>query len=61
MENEKQGRQGQLKYDNRVRVSYPDQLYASARRWAMTRGLSIQDLQREAMQHYVSHLEKTGR
>ena len=54
-------REGQLKYDNRFRVSYPDEMYIRARRWAMTKGVSIQDIQRQAMEHYLNYLEKTDK
>ena len=60
-ERKKSPRDGHLKYDNRFRVSYPDEMYIRARRWAMTKGVSIQDIQRQAMEHYLNHLEKTDK
>jgi hypothetical protein len=44
------------KYDNKCMVSYPDALYLEARKWANRKGVSIQDLQRKAMEFYINHL-----
>ena len=44
------------KYDNKCMVSYPDALYLEARKWANKKSISIQDLQRRAMDFYVNHL-----
>jgi hypothetical protein len=44
------------KYDNKCMVSYPTPLYLEARKWANRKGLSIQDLQRKAMDFYINHL-----
>jgi hypothetical protein len=44
------------KYDNKFMVSYPTPLYLEARKWANRKGLSIQDMQRKAMDFYVNHL-----
>lgn len=44
------------KYDNKCMVSYPDALYLEARKWATKKGISIQDLQRRAMDFYINHL-----
>jgi len=49
-------RAGKYKYDNRCQVSYPDNLYLEARKWAIKKGISIQDMQRKAMEFYVNHL-----
>lgn len=49
-------RAGKYKYDNRCQVSYPDSLYLEARKWAIKKGISIQDMQRKAMEFYVNHL-----
>ena len=49
-------RSGKVKYDNNCRVSYPDSLYIEARKWANRKGISIQDLQRKAMDFYLNHL-----
>ena len=49
-------RSGKVKYDNNCRVSYPDSLYLLARKWANKKGISIQDLQRKAMDFYITHL-----
>ena len=51
---EKRG--AKYKYDNRCQVSYPDGLYLLARKWANKKGISIQDLQRKAMDFYLTHL-----
>jgi len=37
-------------------VSYPDALYLDARKWANRKGVSIQDMQRKAMDFYINHL-----
>ena len=44
------------KYDNRCMVSYPDEMYLEARKWANKKGISIQDLQRKAVEFYLNHL-----
>ncbi len=44
------------KYDNKCMVSYPTPLYLEARKWANRKGLSIQDVQRKAMEFYINHL-----
>ena len=44
------------KYDNKCMVSYPDALYLEARKWANRKSISIQDMQRKAMDFYVNHL-----
>jgi len=36
-------------------------MYIRARRWAMIKGVSIQDIQRLAMEHYLNHLDKTDK
>lgn len=46
------------KYANRCGISYPNGLYIAARKWARAQGITIQDVQRQAMRHYVDHLEK---
>ena len=45
------------KYDNRMRVSYPDSLYEGVRKWSYRKGISIQDFQRKAAEFYIQHLE----
>ena len=50
-------RSGKVKYDNQCKVSYPDAMYLQARKWANKKGISIQDLQRKAMEFYINHLE----
>ena len=54
METEK--RAGKYKYDNKCMVSYPDSMYVEARKWATKKGISIQDLQRKAVEFYLNHL-----
>jgi hypothetical protein len=49
-------RAGKYKYDNRCQVFYPDTMYLEARKWANKKGVSIQDLQRKAMEFYLNHL-----
>ena len=49
-------RSGKVKYDNNCRVSYPDSMYLEARKWANRKGISVQDLQRKAMDFYLNHL-----
>jgi hypothetical protein len=41
------------KYRNHCRVSYPDSVYLDARRCAQQLGISLQDLQRKAMEAYL--------
>lgn len=45
------------KYDNKCMVSYPDTMYLQARKWANRKCISIQDMQRKAMEFYLNHLE----
>jgi hypothetical protein len=45
------------KYDNRMRVSYPNSLYEGVRKWSYRKGISMQDFQRKAVEFYVQHLE----
>lgn len=52
------GRSGLVKYDNKCMVSYPTELYLRARNWSLKRNRSIQDMQRDAMEHYISYLER---
>ena len=54
-------RRGLLKYENKFKVSYPDEMSMRARKWAMSKGVSIQDIQRLAMEYYLNHLEKHGK
>lgn len=49
-------RSGKVKYDNKCMVSYPITMYTEARKWATRKGVSIQDLQRKAMEFYLNHL-----
>ena len=49
-------RAGKYKYDNNCKVSYPDSMYLEVRRWATKKGISIQDLQRKAVEFYLNHL-----
>jgi hypothetical protein len=44
------------KYDNKFMVSYPTAMYLDARKWANKKGISIQDIQRKAMEFYLNHL-----
>jgi hypothetical protein len=46
-----------LKYNNRIQVSYPNQMYEGVRKWSYRKGISIQDFQRKAIEFYLSHLE----
>ncbi len=46
-----------LKYDTRMVVSYPDEMYEGVRKWSLRKGISMQDLQRKAMEFYLNHLE----
>jgi len=54
METAKRG--SKYKYDNKCMVSYPDEMYLEARKWANKKGISIQDLQRKAVEFYLNHL-----
>jgi hypothetical protein len=46
-----------LKYDNAIKVSYPDELYEKIRRHSFRKSISLQDIQRKAMEFYINHLE----
>ena len=46
-----------LKYDNSFKVSYPDELYEKVRRHSFRKGISLQEIQRKAMEFYINHLE----
>lgn len=46
-----------LKYDTRMVVSYPNEMYEGIRKWTYRKGISAQDLQRKAMEFYLNHLE----
>jgi hypothetical protein len=56
MQTTQEKRAGKVKYDNRFQVSYPNWMYTDARKWAVKRGISIQDFQRKAMEFYLNHL-----
>ena len=47
-----------LKYDNSLHVSYPDQMYEKLRRHSFRKGISLQEFQRKAMEFYINHLEQ---
>ena len=47
-----------LKYDNRMRVSYPNELFEGVRKWSYRKGISMQDFQRKAVEFYLAHLEQ---
>jgi hypothetical protein len=40
-----------------MQVSYPNDMYEGVRKWSYRKGISIQDLQRKAMEFYLNHLE----
>jgi hypothetical protein len=46
-----------LKYNNRIQVSYPNEMYEGVRKWSYRKGISIQDFQRKAIEFYLNHLE----
>lgn len=56
MQTTQEKRSGKVKYDNRFQVSYPNWMYTDARKWAVKKGISIQDFQRKAMEFYLNHL-----
>jgi len=56
--NELERKKIKYKYDNCVRVSYPTKMYVLVREQAMKESLSIQDLQRKAMDYYLTFAEK---
>lgn len=47
-----------MKFDNSLRVSYPDQLYEKLRRHSFRKGISLQEFQRKAMEFYINHLDQ---
>lgn len=46
-----------MKFDNSLRVSYPNQTYEFVRKWSYRKGISMQDFQRKAVEFYIQHLE----
>lgn len=54
---EKQKSIAKYKYDNRIRVSYPNEMYEGVRKWSYRKGISITDFQRKAVEFYLNHLE----
>lgn len=46
-----------MKFDNSLRVSYSDELYEKVRRHSFRKGISLQEIQRKAMEFYINHLE----
>jgi len=51
---------GTHKYKNRLTTSYPDSLYREVYALALSMGVSIQDIQRKAIEHYIEHKKKAG-
>ncbi len=47
-----------MKYENSVRVSYPKSMYLKVRSVSICLGVSIQDVQRMAMDRFLSETEK---
>lgn len=47
-----------LKYDNRMMVSYPREIYEGVRKWAYRKGISMQEFQRKCAEFYISSLEQ---
>ncbi len=56
---EKYQRAWKGKFDNRFTASYPKTTYLRARKVAQKMGVSMQDLQRSAMEMYLNEMEKT--
>jgi hypothetical protein len=55
---EKEGKNPfKMKFDNSLRVSYPNQTYEFLRKWSYRKGISMQDFQRKAVEFYIQHLE----
>jgi len=49
--------QTKLKFYNKMKVSYPDSIYESVRKWSYRKGISMQDFQRKAVEFYIQHLD----
>ena len=47
-----------LKYDNRMMVSYPRDVYELIRKWSYRKGISMQEFQRKCAEFYTSSLEQ---
>ena len=47
-----------LKYDNRMMVSYPKDIYELIRKWSYRKGISMQEFQRKCAEFYTSMLEQ---
>ena len=54
----KVGNKTKYKYDNRIKVSFPDEIYEGMRKWAIRKGISYQDLNRKALEFYLNFLEQ---
>lgn len=55
---EKKKKQYKMKYENRFTVSYSKDVYLRARALSVKTGISIQDLQRLAMDRFLDTKEK---
>ena len=49
--------QTKLKFDNKMKVSYPNSMYENVRKWSYRKGISMQDFQRKAVEFYIQHLD----
>jgi hypothetical protein len=54
---EKEKTKLKLKYDTRMVVSYPNEMYEGVRKWSLRKGISMQDFQRKSVEFYLNHLE----
>jgi hypothetical protein len=54
----KEKTQLKLKYDNRMMVSYPREIYELVRKWSYRKGISMQEFQRKCAEFYCSVLEQ---
>ena len=46
------------KYDTRMVVSYPLEIYELIRKWSFKKGISMQEFQRKCAEFYTSMLEQ---
>jgi hypothetical protein len=46
------------KYDTRMVVSYPLEIYELVRKWSFKKGISMQEFQRKCAEFYTSMLEQ---
>lgn len=54
----KDKKQFKMRFDNSMRVSYPNEIYELIRKWSYRKGISMQEFQRKCAEFYTSMLEQ---